>query len=321
MLSFICVFCLYKEADLRYIVGVLHRKGRLKRMLYMICNPAAGSGRARAVGTKAADTLKNRRIPCRVCWTEYPGHATQLAREAAEAGAETVLSVGGDGTAFEVARGLIGTETALGVIPAGTGNDFIKTIGLPQEPEAALDFILSHPAVRTDAGEINGQLFLNEIGAGFDVSVLDYAAKAKKYVRGLLPYLYGVLRTLFRFHSVPITYARDGGEPVTEDAFVVGVANGGVIGGGIVIAPEARVDDGLMDVVIVGRIPGRKLLGRLIGLMRGRILTFPETTYFRASSVSFSVPDHRINVDGEILSFQSVEARVLPAALKVHRSI
>ena len=288
-------------------------------MIYAICNPTAGNGRARKVAEKIENALKEKNLPYRLVCTERPGHAADLAREAREAGAETVLSIGGDGTAFEAAQGLLGSDTALGVIPAGTGNDFVKTLGAPKDPLAALEYVLSHPPQKTDVGEINGRMFLNEIGTGFDVSVLDWALKAKKYCRGLLPYLYGVIRTLFRFRSVPITYAVDGGEPVTRDAFVMAVANGGHIGGGIVIAPEARVDDGLMDVVVLDRISRGKLISRLVGLMRGRILTFPETHFTRAASVSFSAPNMRLNVDGEILPCPQVTARVLPGALLIHR--
>ena len=288
-------------------------------VLYVICNPAAGNGRARKTGDMICRLLKEKNIDETMLLTQAPGHATELARQAREAGAETVLSVGGDGTAFEVARGLMGSQCALGVIPAGTGNDFVKTIGVPLDPAAALSYILEHPAQKTDVGEINGEMFLNEIGTGFDVSVLDYAARAKRYVRGILPYFYGVVRTLFRFKSIPLTYSLDGGEPVTTEAFVVGAANGGIIGGGIPIAPKARADDGLLDIVIVGKIPSRKLLSRLFGLMRGKILTFPETAYFRAASIVFSSPGQRVNVDGEILAIPSVNARVLPQALLVHR--
>ena len=288
-------------------------------MLHIIYNPTAGSGRGEKIGQKIKALLDQDGIACQLLITQRPGHATQIARQLQEEKAETVLSVGGDGTALEVARGLVGSQTALGIIPAGTGNDFIKTIGLPKDPEAALRHILSHEPKKTDVGEINGSLFLNEIGTGFDVSVLDWAAKAKKYCRGLLPYLYGVIQTLFRFHSIPITYAVDGGESVTRDAFVVGVANGKWIGGGIGIAPEAAADDGLFDVVVVDKIPRRKLLGRLIGLMKGRILTFPETHFVRASSVVFSAPDMRVNVDGEIVPADRMEARILPGQLLVRR--
>lgn len=288
-------------------------------MIYEICNPTAGSGRGKKVGLRVRDTLLAMGRECRLFMTEGPGHATILAEETKEQHPEMVLSVGGDGTAFEVAQGLLGSQVPLGIIPAGTGNDFVKTIGVPQDPDQALAYVLSHPAWKTDAGEINGRMFLNEIGTGFDVSVLEYAAKAKRYCRGLMPYLYGVMQTLFRFHSVPITYSVDGGEEITLDAFVVGAANGRMIGGGICIAPEARADDGLLDVVVVEKVKKSKLLNRLLGLMRGKILSFPETHFYKAASVTFSAPDMRVNVDGEILDVKSVSARILPGALMICR--
>lgn len=288
-------------------------------MIYAICNPVAGNGAGKKIGLQVKQALENKGVPCRLILTEAPGHATFLAGAARQAGADTVLSIGGDGTAFEVAQGLLGGPCTFGIIPAGTGNDFVKTIGVPLDPMQALDHILSHPAVPTDAGEVNGRMFLNEIGTGFDVSVLDYAEKAKKYCQGVLPYFYGVVRTLFHFRSVPLTYAVDGGEKQTRDVFVIAAANGGIIGGGIPIAPDARADDGLMDIVIVDKIKKRHLIPRLAGLMKGKILTFPETHCFRASSISFSAPGMRLNADGEILAESAVSARILPGALMIHR--
>lgn len=287
-------------------------------MIYAICNPTAGNGRGRKIGQEIEKRLLEQHYACHLEMTKAPGHATELAYAAAQSGAETVLAIGGDGTAVEVARGLIGTPAALGVIPAGTGNDFIKTLGLPKDPLAALDFVLAHPARDTDVGDVNGRPFLNEIGTGFDVTVLDFAQKAKRFCRGVLPYLYGVIRTLFHFRGIQLSYAMDGGEMVTKDVFVIAVANGGVIGGGIPIAPEAQADDGLLDVVVVNKICSRNLPARLIGLMRGKILSFPETQFIRAKKVFFSADKMRVNIDGEVTDEASVEARLLPKALRIH---
>ena len=125
--------------------------------------------------------------------------------------------------------------------------------------------------------------------------------------------------TLFRFQPISLTYAIDGGEKTTIEAFVLSAANGGKIGGGIPIAPQAKVDDGKLDVAIVEKIKGAKLISRLYGLMRGKILSFPETKYYRADSVSFTVPEMRVNIDGEIVREKTVTARVLPGALMIHR--
>lgn len=288
-------------------------------MIYAVCNPTAGNGRGKKVGLQIERALRDWSIPCHLEMTQRPGQATQMAQAARTEGAETVLAIGGDGTAFEVASGLVGTDTPVGFIPAGTGNDFVKTIGVPLKPLAALEHMLTHPARKTDVGQINGRMFLNEIGTGFDVMVLDYAAQAKRFCRGMLPYLYGVLRTMFRFRPIHLTYSVDGGAQTEKEAFVVSVANGGRIGGGIAIAPEAKADDGLLDVVVVDQVEKKRLLHRLVGLMKGEILSFPETSFCRARSVTFSAPQMRVNVDGEVLSEQRVEASILPGALLVHR--
>lgn len=292
---------------------------QVKRMIEAICNPTAGNGRGRKIGRQVEAALRQRGVPCRLTMTKGPGDATTLARGFAAEGAETVLAIGGDGTAFEAAQGLLGTETALGVIPAGTGNDFVKTIGVPLEPMAALERALQSAPQKTDVGQLNGRLFLNEIGTGFDVMVLTYAERAKRFCRGLLPYLYGVLQTLFRFRAIELTYQIDGGETRTAPVFVLAAANGGVIGGGIRIAPEAKADDGLLDIVVVDRIPKRHLIRRLIQLMQGKILSFPETHYCRAKSIVFSAPGMRVNVDGEIKAISRAEAAVLPQALWIRR--
>ena len=288
-------------------------------MLYLICNPTAGNGRAKHICNDIQTALTNKNIPYTCLFTSARGHATVLAAEAVSKGAESVLAIGGDGTAYEVATALKGTNTALGIIPAGTGNDFIKTLGYPRDPIQALEHILSHPPVKTDVGSMGDRIFLNEIGTGFDVTVLEYAEKAKKYCRGLLPYLYGVIRTMFSYKPLELTYKIDDEETVYEKALVCGVANGGIIGGGIVIAPEAKVDDGLFDVVIVRYIPRWRILPYLPKLLAGKVLTFPETIFCRAKKVTFSAPNMLVNIDGELQKLPQVTLSVAENALLIHR--
>lgn len=142
-------------------------------MRMLIVNPIAGCGYALKVMEQVQSVLNARNLPFRVMRTEYPGYAAKLAREAVEMGCEAVYVIGGDGTFSEAARGLAGSGIPIGLIPAGTGNDFVKTLGTPKEPMAALDFILSHEPRPCDAIDLNGQMFLNVAGAGFDVTVLE----------------------------------------------------------------------------------------------------------------------------------------------------
>lgn len=288
-------------------------------MIFSIVNPTSGHGLGKKVGRQIDDLLRGKEIPHQMLYTQWAGQATELAKQAQKDGATMVIAIGGDGTAFEVAQGLIGTELPFAIIPAGTGNDFVKTVAVPMDPAQALEHILASPARKTDVGMINDRLFLNEVGTGFDVMVLDYAAHIKRYFRGMIPYFYGVLQSLFRFRSIDLTYTLEDGAQQHQRAFVMAVANGGCIGGGIQIAPDARADDGLFDVVIVGEIKRRYLLQRLIGLMKGKILSFPETRFQRVRSVSFGAANMRVNIDGEVMSFDCADVRMMPGALLMHR--
>lgn len=288
-------------------------------MIYVICNPTAGNGRSEKTGALIDKTLTGRKIEHEYLLTAAPGHATTLAAQAAQKGAQAILAVGGDGTVLEVARGLLGTQTALGVIPAGTGNDFIKTIGTPKDPLKALDAALLYKPRPTDAVRLNDRIFLNETGTGFDVMVLSYAAKAKKYCHGLLPYLYGVLCTIFHYSHVHVSYALDGGETVERDILVLGAGNGRYIGGGIPIAPEATPDDGLLDVVVIKGMKKSRMLHVLPLLLKGKVLTFPETEFVRAKALTLSGKGMRLNIDGEICPIERADISIMPGKLLVLR--
>ncbi len=288
-------------------------------MIYVICNPVAGNGRGKKIGEQVQAELKKRGILHEFYLTESRDHATELAKKAAALGAEKVLAVGGDGTVLEVARGLIHTQTALCIIPGGTGNDFIKTIGIPKDPAAALEAALTNAPRKTDAVQLNDRLFLNEAGVGFDVSVLEYAQKAKKYCRGLLPYLYGVIRTIFSFSGIRLVCQLEEGETIEREILVLGVGNGRFIGGGIEIAPEAVPDDGLLDVVIVEKMKKPRMMQVLPLLLKGKILTFKETEWTRVKRLTFQGEHMSVNVDGEILPMDKAEISILPNALYVCR--
>ena len=287
-------------------------------MIHVIINPTAGNGLAEKIGEQVCQTLASKNVPFTRATTTHPEHAKALSAQAAEAGIDTVLSVGGDGTAYEVTSGLAFTDTALGIIPAGTGNDVIKTLALPKKPLESLDYILSHPKKKIDLGSFNGHLFLNVCGMGFDVAVLEHSHAAKKYVRGLLPYLYGLIKTIITYKPSPMNITIDGTSLPTESYLVCSVANGRYIGGGIPIAPEADMSDGLLDVVIVKSVPNYKLPKYLPGLLKGKILSFPITSHYRCTSVTIEAPNMKTNVDGEILPIEKATFEPLPNALWLH---
>lgn len=287
-------------------------------MLHMIVNPTAGNGRTLRVETRLVEMLSGRGIAHKVFRTESIGHATELAREAALAGVETVLAVGGDGTVCEVVRGLKDTKTALGIIPAGTGNDVARMLAMPKKPEEALDFVLTKPPRPLDVGRINDELFLNVCGTGFDVCVLDYTITAKKYVRGMLPYLWGVIRTIFTYKPVVATFEVDGEAPFTKPLLLLAVANGRYIGGGMDVAPASQPDDGLFDLITVESMPNWKMPAQLPRLVGGRIMQIPGVAVRRCRRVTVTAKNMRINLDGGIEPMEKAVFEVVPGALLVH---
>ena len=269
-------------------------------MLTFIVNPAAGSGHALKIEAQLRAELDKRGIEAVFLRTENPGHATALAREtAAGEGCTGVVAVGGDGTCYEVACGLMGTGVPMGIIPAGTGNDFIKTVGIPRNLLQALNLVLRGNARPVDVGRMNERLFLNVSGTGFDVTVLDFTVQAKKYVKGILPYLYGLIRAIAYYKPVHMRFTADG---VTEerDVLICSIANGRFFGGGIPICPDAKPDDGYFDLVVVENKPRWMIPFYLPGLLFGRVLKFPFTMHKRVQAVRLESPGMRLNMDGEV---------------------
>lgn len=269
-------------------------------MIELVVNPAAGGGRGVEFARQVAKKLETMGREYVLHTTDHPGHATEIARQAAQRGSETVIAFGGDGTVHETAAGLRGTKTALGIIPSGTGNDFIKTAGIPSKWEDALDFILSHPARPVNSGMMNDKFFLNECGTGFDVLALDYANKAKKYVRGLLPYLYGVICAIFAYRPYDM-HIEIGDDVVLDGKYLVcAVGNGRFIGGGIPITPGAELVDGEFDVLVVDAVPNWVIPFYLPSLMMGTLYKKKPAHLYHAKSVRLSCKGMRLNMDGEI---------------------
>ncbi len=287
-------------------------------MITVIVNPVAGSGYALTVGEKIDALLEQRGLAHTLFYTEGVGHATTLASNAAQQNSDTVLSVGGDGTLSEVAAGLVGTQTALGVIPAGTGNDFIKTIGTPQKWEDALEYVLTHPAKPLDTGIINDAFFINVCGAGFDVMVLDYALTAKKHMRGIWPYLYGVIAAIKAFKPFEMLVEIGDEIKLQGQYMICTIANGRYIGGGIPIMPAASVDDGFLDIMVVDTLPNWRIPFYLPAILGGTLMKKKIAHHYRAKKCALSSPGMRLNLDGEIIPMDSASFQCKPSSLLAH---
>jgi len=280
-----------------------------------IVNPAAGTGYSLTTMQSLEGTLSSKGIEYRVFRTERPGHATQLASELAkESDILAVISVGGDGTAGEVAAGLTGTGKPMGIIPAGTGNDFIKSAGIPNNPLQALELILNGNAGPIDTGTVNDRFFLNVCGTGFDVTVLDYAESEKEKHRGLTPYFLGLIKAIFHYQSVSLQITADG-QKEEGKYLICSIANGRFIGGGIPICPEADIQDGYLDLVMIRHISRWKIPFHLPGLMMSKALKFKITRHLRVKEILIEGRALRINIDGDITTMSDADFRINPASL------
>jgi diacylglycerol kinase (ATP) len=214
-----------------------------------ILNPRAGvaPGAARRAVERGRPSWKDYAI----YMTREPGHATELAHEAVLSGADLVIAVGGDGTVNEVARGLEGGGAALGIVPVGSGNGLARALRLPLRPEAALAALEAGERRRIDVGRLNGGIFLNVAGTGFDAAVgmaFHRAGRAGRR-RGFLGYARLSLAELGRFEPRALRIEA-GGETLSTRPFLVTFANGPQYGSGAVINPGGRLDDGRLEVVV-----------------------------------------------------------------------
>lgn len=288
-------------------------------MLTLIVNPTAGSGFSLKTEQKLKETLDANGTEYEILHTSAPNDATRLAQEAAaKPGCTGVVAVGGDGTCCEVACGLAGTGVPMGIIPCGTGNDFIKSVDLPKDPLAALNIILKGNAKPIDAGKLNDRMFLNVCGTGFDEQTLEFAHAAKKYARGILPYLIGLIRAIFSYKPVHVSFTADG-ESQERDVLLCSIANGRYIGGGIPVCPSAIADDGLLDMMIVETRPRWKIPFYLPGLLMGKIDAFKITTHQRCRTMSIRSKGMRLNVDGEILPMNEANFEIMQGKLLLFR--
>lgn len=217
-----------------------------------IVNPISGTKAKNRVTKLIRELLDPQLFSPTVVVTEYAGHATQLAQQFALEGYYAVIAVGGDGTVNEVANGLVGTNTALGIVPNGSGNGFARHLDISTRMNRAIEMLNSSEVISVDYGMVNDKKFFSTCGVGFDALVAVQFNEGKS--RGLKTYVQNTLQSLFNYK--PETYHILGEDiDVTTEAFLITFANAGQWGYDAYIAPKASVQDGLMDIAIVNKFP------------------------------------------------------------------
>lgn len=246
--------------------------------------------------------------------------AKELSRDAVRKGYDAVFACGGDGTVNDVASGLVATDTALGIIPMGSGNGLGKSLGIPEDFGAAIG-LLKTPRIREiDVGVICGRFFFATAGCGFDAhlgKMYNEGALSRRF-RGMLPYYLLAVREFFRYKPSPVTI-KAGDYSKTVAPFIITAANTERYGGKAIIAPGARPDDGLLDVSIIPKIGITRVAGLAIRLLSGKINEFKGFERIRADMIEIRGSNTTtVHVDGEPFEWEGdILISVLPGKLKV----
>jgi YegS/Rv2252/BmrU family lipid kinase len=283
--------------------------------LALLVNPSSAHGGALKLLPQLERELDSHRIPFRVERTRDLEDGVERALRAAEAN-EVPVVVSGDGLIGAVGGALAGSETPLGIVPGGRGNDLARVLGIPATPEASVAMLAARQTRRIDVGEVNGKRFLGIASVGFD-SEANRLANETRWLRGNLVYAYAGLRTLIGWKPARFTIAV-GERRERFTGYSVSVANSKAFGGGMLIAPDADLADGEFDVVTVGEVGKLRSLAILPKVFRGAHVEEDEVSVFRASRLELSASrPFPVYADGEHLTDLPAALRVLPQALSV----
>lgn len=285
---------------------------------FAIVNPAAGSGRGAKLARTLAEEFRAAGISLEIAVSPGPGEAARLAAGAVEGGHRTIVAVGGDGTANEIANGMIGSGAVLGLYPIGAGNDLARTLGYPRGRRRHIARFLAQARPRTiDVGEVNGRVFLNVAGVGIDGHVAERIRASARVVGRRFGYLVGALVSIATYRPQAMEVRIDG-VPRLGRFLTVVASNGRYFGGGMHPAPRARLDDGELDVTVAGDLGRLDSVLALARLYRGTHENGTTIVTLRAKRVEIDLERALpIQVDGEVARVERLEIGVRPAALAV----
>ena len=282
-----------------------------------VLNPTAGKGRGRKYRDRIEDYEKKHEIEYKIVETEYPGHGEILSRKACREGFTHIISVGGDGTLFEVVNGVYGESVSVGIIPCGTGNDFSRTICIPPNFKKQMDVIHRGKEKWTDLGKANDSYFINVFSFGIDALITRETQKIKKYLPGTFAYVAATIKMLMTYRPVEIHLESDDGV-FNGKVMLVAFGNGKYYGGGMKITPGASVDSGDFQICIVKALKRIKFLKLFPMVFSGKHVDREEVKVFRAKRILVKSSDNvLLNEDGDIIGECPVEVNLLPLSIKI----
>lgn len=286
-----------------------------------IVNPIAGNGFGKSMIPLISEKIRKYGISGEIVETQRSGHAVELSGEFYKKGYRTIIGVGGDGTANEVARPLINRKDAVfGVIPAGTGNDFIQVTGFHDRmTDNDWDVFFRKPIIPMDAGSVNGMIFLNGMGLGFDAQVAaeNYTEPGVVKKGGKHKYIWHIIKTILFFREKRMT-ATIGSARTETDCFINTVSVGRRFAGGFLLTPKAIANDGLLDVCSIKRLNLIQRLKLFMKVPKGDHIKDKKVHYYQTDSLKIEFPEKvPFHVDGEINFSNRFDIKIMPEALNI----
>lgn len=299
--------------------------------VHVIVNPFSARGQTEKKWELIKLAIKAHFREFKYVFTEKPRQATEIARGLIKAGFDLIIGVGGDGTLNEISSGFfsdysgkaINQDAALGIIPSGTGSDFIRFMKVPREFEKSAALIKNSKNKKIDIGKITysganakEQYFINVADFGLGAEVIKKISNVQASRRGALTYYRGLLTTLLNYRSKTVTLTVDGRQQLQGEYLIGAVANGRIFGGGMIIAPQAEADDGYFDLVLIESMKKLEILTNSRLLYSGAIAKNPKVHILKARNIKVESPDEvHIEYDGEMGEKLPAEFSIIEKAL------
>jgi len=283
----------------------------------LIFNPASRNGKSRQDIPYILDMLKSYDIDYNFTETEYPLHAIKIAEESIKE-YDIILAVGGDGTINEIINGMAGSDRYLGIIPLGSGNDFIKTLGIPHNIDEAIKIVKEKNSSRIDLGKAGDRFFSNGVGIGFDAVATDEKIKLKKIHEKYVYYL-AILKTLFKYQPTEISVTVNDAT-MRQRFYLVSIGNGKYMGGGFMLNPDASFYDGELNICMIDEISKLTVIKHISKVIKGTHGPLKIVKMFRSDKVVIeSEEGFPVQMDGELYSLneKKLEITIIPNSLNV----
>ncbi|WP_330182655.1 YegS/Rv2252/BmrU family lipid kinase [Nocardia sp. NBC_01503] len=301
------------------------------RSILLVTNPLSGHGKGVQVAISAANLFTERGVQVTEIRGDSAADTEDRVRKALAdpaIHADAVVAAGGDGLTCVVLQALVGTGVPLGLVPGGTGNDLAREVGIPDDTVAAVDLVLRGNSRTIDLGTVQAEAamrpmwFATVTGTGLDARVT-LRANEMRWPKGPLRYTVAALLELVGKLAVPYRIELHGspdhpdGTVIEQDAIMVAVGNTRTYGGGMLIAPDAVIDDGLLDLTVVGAMPRRDLVRLLPALSAGKRIEHPASTQYRAARLILTAPDAPATADGDPAGMLPATFIARPGALEI----